>query len=295
MMTIAMTLAAGATIATMLTKRKIRQVKEVEDGWDDDDDDDDAAIPSAPAEEYPCWLPPRPTNRPRVIPGAPLEGGPAGCLDPRDVEPRVLSVSGLNVPFAVGAPVPTWPVLTKERYGLVSYIDARGKCHGVCGNRFGATRKKKAKDAEGNTVLTGEERYHVGVDLGGKVGDLVVATEPGVVVAIQPFTEGTWAVLVETDTGIVVLYGEVAKGSWGKLAVGDRVVAGQPIAKIGLMGAKDMLHIETYIAGTRGNLSWNKTKPARPKSWERWGGPPPEILDPTRYLLLAAMGAKKIT
>lgn len=286
----------GALAAIILgQRRRSKDRSAVDEGWDDDPSDDHEVLPQANEHEYPCWLPPkRPDpSSPGKLPAQ--EAGPAGCELPQNVEPKPLSVSGIEVPFAVGSSTPVWPVQTKERHGVVSYVDVRGRCHGMCGNRFGATRRKKGKNPDGSSFLTGEERYHVGVDLGGRKGDLVVAMEPGKIVAIQPFTEGTWAILEETDTGIVVLYGEVAKGSWnGRIAVGDRVEAGQPIAKIGLMGTKDMLHVETYIAGTRGNLSWNKTKPARPKPWERWGGPPPEILDPTRYLLLASLGAKNV-
>lgn len=284
----------GALAAILLGQRRRSKDRSAGDeGWGDDPSEDFEDAPAATEQEYPCWLP---AKRPDPSSAGKLparEAGPEGCEPPQDVEPRPLVVGGIEVPFAVGSSTPVWPVRTRERHGVVSYIDARGRCHGMCGNRFGATRRKKAKAPDGSTIYTGEERYHVGVDLGGRTGDTVVAMESGTIVAIQPFTEGTWAILEETDTGIVVLYGEVAKGSWaGKVAVGDRVEAGQPLARIGLMGTKDMLHVETYIAGTRDNLSWNKTKPARPKSWERWGGPPPEILDPTRYLLLASLAAR---
>ncbi len=291
-------LITAAVLATTLIMgtRRIKQKQTSEAGWEDDGDASGEDFQQAGDEEYPCWLPPRPgsDDDDSKLPGR--EGGPQGCLPPGEVEPRSLTVESVEVPFAVGADVPMWPVKTKERFGRVSYIDVRGKCHGYCGNRFGATRRKKGKDANGRTFFTGEERYHVGVDLGGEAGDRVVAMEAGEIVAIQPFTEGTWAILEETDTGIVILYGEVAKSSWhGFIKVGDRVEAGQALAKIVLMGTKDMLHLETYVAGTRENISWNKTKPKRPKPWERWGAPPPEILDPSRYLLLASMAAKAKT
>lgn len=289
----------GATIVAwvLAAKRRVRQVAEAELGWEDEGDVEDEDLPQAAEDEYPCWLPPRPGGGGGAGKLPRREGGPAGCLAPDQVEPRPLKVGDVEVPFAVGLTTPTWPVRTKERYGLVSYVDARGKCHGICGNRFGAKRRKKGKDpVTGKSFYTGEERFHVGVDLGGKAGDYVVAMEAGTIVAIQPFTEGTWAILEETDTGIVILYGEVAKGSWsGLVSVNDRVEAGQKIARIGLMGTKDMLHVETYVKGTRENISWNKTKPENPKSWERWGPPPPEILDPTRYLLLASMATNTIT
>lgn len=268
-----------------------------DEGWDDEPEPDD---PDAEYADYePCWLPPRRGDDPKIPQGViAREGGPANCPAPQIVEPRQVVIGDVAVPFAEGSTTPVWPVRTKERKGVVSYKDAAGKWHGIMGNAFTAKRYRKVKDkATGKSVKTGEVRYHVGIDLGGQKGDVVVATEAGEIVALQPFTEGTWAILEETDTGLVVLYGEVARGSWNefKIKVGSRVEAGQPLARIGLMGTKDMLHLETYVKGTRENISWNRDKPTRPKPWERWGPPPAEILDPSRYLVLAAVNSKGVS
>jgi hypothetical protein len=72
------------------------------------------------------------------------------------------------------------------------------------------------------------------------------------------------------------------------LKIGDPVKAGQVIARIGRMYNSSMLHFETYRKGTR-----NK------KRFKQGQTPPPELLNPTKYLLflqqygLSATGAPK--
>lgn len=286
-----------ALIASQTRRAKVHQQQLEDDGWSDEPEPDESDVEYADYE--PCWLPPRRGDDPKIPERVLLrEGGPSNCPLPQIVEPRPSIIEGVEVPFAEGSTTPVWPVVTKERVGVVSYQDAAGKWHGSAGNAFTAKRYRKVKDkATGKMVKTGELRYHVGIDLGGEPGDLVVATEKGKIVAIQSFTAGTWAILEETDTGIVVLYGEVAKGSWSEfgIKVGVTVEAGQALARIGVMGTKDMLHFETYVAGTRQNISWAREKPDRPKPWERWGAPPKEILDPSRYLVLASVARKTTT
>lgn len=284
MNTVAMAiLAVSAWIATR--RKKARQVED-DSGWDDNEGTppDDVEYD----DRDPCFLDPDPERRKlppdsavALLPGA--EGSEQFCANPNDVEPA----KALDVPWAVGSPTPRWPVVTRHpRRYKVNYKDVRGKYHGVWGNVFGATRKNKK---------TGAERYHVGVDLAGYDGDEVVAIESGTIARVQSFTDGTWAVLEETDSGIVVLYGEIGPRSWVKyVSVGDRVEAGQPIATIqkmcGALGCKEMLHLETYTKGTRENVSWFKKKPAETKSWYHWGDtPPPQLLNPSRYLLLASI------
>lgn len=291
-------LVAAFLALTRRTRARIAAMSdEREQGWDDEPEPDEPGTEYADYE--PCWLPPRRGDDPKIPQGViAREGGPANCPAPQIVEPHNVVIDGVEVPDAVGSTTPVWPVVTKERQGVVSYKDSAGKWHGIMGNAFTAKRYRKVKDpVTGKSVKTGEVRYHVGIDLGGRKGDKVVATEAGTIVGIQSFTEGTWAILEETDTGLVVLYGEVAKGSWNEfgIKVGMHVDAGQALARIGLMGTKDMLHLETYVKGTRENISWNRDKPPRPKPWERWGPPPPEILDPSRYLVLAAVNSRGVS
>lgn len=124
-------------------------------------------------------------------------------------------------------------------------------------------------------------RHHAGVDIPVKEGAIVVATESGRIVATN-----NWAgpqaksLLLETDGGVVVNYGAVGPGSWKEFGVakGTRVVAGQPIARVGRYpGGDTMLHFELYTSGTTRNAKWAYGK-----------APPDNLLNPTSYLQRAS-------
>jgi murein DD-endopeptidase MepM/ murein hydrolase activator NlpD len=196
-------------------------------------------------------------------------GTSSGALPPGVPPPKTV----LGVPFAGGASAPLWPVVTGHNAGLVSYEDTSSEIHGNAARRFGAPR---------------EGRHHAGVDLYGYEGDRVIATEPGIVFGIQGFHLGTDAILIGHDSGIVALYGEIAHGSAqaAGLQVGSRVQAGDTVGRVGCMAHDDgacsshMVHFETYVAGTTKNSPWYVGQPV-----------PPTLLDPTLYLLRAAMRA----
>lgn len=132
---------------------------------------------------------------------------------------------------------------------------------------------------------------HEGVDLYVPEGTEVVAVEPGVVVAVIPFTgqhaqpsspwwHDTWAVLVEGPTGVVV-YGEVTPA----VQVDDLLEASQTIGHVKQVLVNDkgrpmsMLHLELHKPGTRDAFEWLD---ARPES----------LLDPTSELLRPASYAR---
>lgn len=169
-----------------------------------------------------------------------------------------------------------WPVRsTTSKYGRqVPCRSSSGTAYGNLTRRFGAQRPVKPKP-------TSALRWHCGVDLGGQVGDMVVACQPGRIVQLQTFHLGTWAVQIQNDNdGLVFSYNEVEKGSWHEfnVAKGSVVVAGQPIARVGLMGENSsMLHFEAYRTGTVGTSSWSQS-----------GSAPKSLLNPTKYLLYVA-------
>lgn len=131
-------------------------------------------------------------------------------------------------------------------------------------------------------------RHHVheGIDLYAPEGTAVTAVERGRVVAVLPFTGpaaglpwwlDTWAVLVEGPTGVVV-YGEIQPA----ITVNAEVEAGHLLGRIKRVLRHDkgrptcMLHLELHTAGSRSCPEW-LDELARP----------PELLDPTEYLLHA--------
>ena len=179
-------------------------------------------------------------------------------------QPKPKLVYGM--PMASGTGSPMWPLYT-NRKATVSYVDVDGKFHGAGGRRFATTR--------------GTGGHHAGMDLYADVGDIVVATEPGVVSNIWPFFHGAWSIYVCTDSGLTINYGEVKKNSQKEFGIkkGSRVVTGQPIARIGVMsGGSHMLHFEAYKTCRKGNQRWKVGQDPKPT----------DLLNPSDYLLRAA-------
>lgn len=174
-----------------------------------------------------------------------------------------------GVPFA--EPTGTWwPVRTPHKRGrTVAYRAEDGTRHDPWLRRFLAPRSQG-------------KRYHVGVDLFGNEGDVVIACEPGTIVNWYHFYRGVFALIVQCDSGLVINYGEVARTSLRDFGLkkGDHVEAGQPIASVGKMRHSSMLHFETYAEDTTNNKRWFE-QDARPS----------ELRNPTAYLLeLATSG-----
>jgi murein DD-endopeptidase MepM/ murein hydrolase activator NlpD len=179
-----------------------------------------------------------------------------------------------GVPFGgPWAPYFYWPVRTLHSRGReVAFQGESGQIYGRPGRRFLATRETD----------DGRARYHVGVDLWGDEGDVVVACADGTVVNARFFYHGTYRVLVEHDA-CVINYGEVKKDSWREfgLASGSRVRAGDPIALVGKMDEDSMCHFEMYVSGTTDTARWYRSD----------DDPPEELLNPTAFLLrIAANG-----
>lgn len=230
-------------------------------------------------DDEPCVAPPHPWQRP--VADGPTFDAAEGCVPPADLEP----LPKTHVAFAAGADEPGWPLDPQLDPKLrVSYEDVRGIWHGKWGRHFGATRKSTNKQ-------TGEtyKRVHVGVDLFADDGDVVYATEPGVVLATLPYYKGLGAVYVLHDSGIVVNYGELKMSSWRDFGIetgietGQRVKKGQPLGRVGTASdGSHMLHVETFEGDTsvdairQGDLRWIAGDPA-----------PEGVLDPTRYLVRA--------
>jgi len=126
-------------------------------------------------------------------------------------------------------------------------------------------------------------RFHGGVDIYAPLGTVVVATEPGRVVATQGWMSRkgypertTKALLLQLDSGPVLVYGALIPDSWKEfgVAVSRRVAAGDPLGRIGTYPKGDhMLHIEGRVEGTRIADDWPNTQP-----------PPASLLNIAPYL-----------
>lgn len=220
-----------------------------------------------------------PNDAPCIEKPVPVAAGLEGeeyCTPPKDLEPKVRT----SVEFAGGGDRPRWPIETAETRKIqVSYQDVRELWHGRWGRHFGASRKSKG----------GGKRHHAGVDLFGDPGDVVLAMEPGEILATLPFYKGTSAVYLLTDSGLIINYGELEPKSWGSYGIktgietGQRVKAGDRLGRVGLSNdGSHMLHLETYDPSValdqirRGDMQWKHGQE-----------PPTGLLDPTRYLVRA--------
>ena len=105
-------------------------------------------------------------------------------------------------------------------------------------------------------------RAHAGCDLYFPVGTTIHAITAGTVTrGPYEFYEGTYALEVDHGT-FLARYGEIQKSAM--VRQGDRVSAGQPIAKVGKLNSitNSMLHLELYDKSATGELTVrnNQTK-----------------------------------
>lgn len=128
-------------------------------------------------------------------------------------------------------------------------------------------------------------RAHAGCDLYAPIGTTVHAVRAGVVVR-DPYAFYAGTDALEIDHGdFLIRYGEIQPGS--PLRSGDRVSAGQFIAKVGhLVGISvpsAMLHLEMYSGKADGRLTVAENESAR-----RADGVPflrrADLIDPTPHL-----------
>lgn len=208
-----------------------------------------------------------------------LGGDPSGVIcvidplaDP-DYAPRASAA-----PMAATHDDAIWPIGedgTHKRRLAVSYWTEKG-IRGKWGRYFGADRGS---------------RKHSGIDIFANVGDPVRAPQDGRVIAILPFTKGTWAVYVKLRDGQVANLGEIAKRSWRefKIKPGMEVERGTPVARVGLADdGAHMLHFELYDGGAVDDATLVEQIRQGKMQWPREAAPPELLLDPSAYLVDAS-------
>lgn len=175
---------------------------------------------------------------------------------------------------------PVRPLRTEDKdWHVVSYRFGPGKNDFVRGRNT----------AREFYAFRGVDRLHAAIDLYGNAGDQVVAIQDGIFLyTIVNFLGNTSAMYIQhtiDQPNLIFVYGEVAKYSWTtfNLKIGDKVKAGQVIAKLGITpGGSSMLHCETWGLGVTGIK--NRLHSSF-RSWKKGGQPPKYVLNPTKYLL----------
>lgn len=129
---------------------------------------------------------------------------------------------------------------------------------------------------------------HTGIDLFCNHGQMLAAVEAGTVVSIKDFSKNknkspwlnkTRAILIEGRSGVVAYCNVIERTG---LTVGTKVEAGEIIGNVVRINKKQrkndicMLHLELYKAGTRKRVTWSYNYPK-----------PPQLLDPSKYLITA--------
>jgi murein DD-endopeptidase MepM/ murein hydrolase activator NlpD len=174
-----------------------------------------------------------------------------------------------------------WPVRTHSSYGrAVAFIGEDGNRYGGGPSGDPASQRNflAAHDGKDGRWL------NAGVDLYADFGDFVVAPEQGVIARFDPLYPGVFRLLLHCSSGLAICCGGLDPDSLTtlKLAVGDKVSAGQPIGTVGRADdSQPMLHFEIYPQGT----------PEPVAIWESDASTRGKVLDPTAYLLdLAVRG-----
>ena len=121
----------------------------------------------------------------------------------------------------------------------------------------------------------GGTKLHAGIDLGAPHLTSIVAPEDGRIIRTQGWDgPGAKAIMFETfrADGPNILFGAVEPDSWPPVML--PIIRGMEVAKVGKYpGGSTMLHLETYVRGTKTNKKWFSDKPR-----------PPQLRDPTPYV-----------
>lgn len=143
-------------------------------------------------------------------------------------------------------------------------------------------------------------RKHAGCDLIAPQGTDVFAVADGTIYEVsRSFYNGTAAVAVQhpnlpgmkENGNYIVRYCEVLNSQndatyFRKLKVGDKVSAGQTIAKVGKMKVDSMLHFELYTGevAEKSSLSPPKDKPLDKSTYDARFKRRKDLIDPTQLL-----------
>jgi len=165
-----------------------------------------------------------------------------GISDDGIVGPRTWEILLARRTTDIGTSVRDAPVLTGSENFPLSRLPTADWTHAP--RAFGSNR-------------SGGRRAHAACDLYGPLGAWIYAVADGEVIrGPYPFYCETYALEVNHGS-YIIRYGEIQRNAM--VREGQRVSAGQPIAKIGhLVGinvASDMLHLEMYRGTMSGDLT----------------------------------------
>ena len=104
---------------------------------------------------------------------------------------------------------------------------------------------------ERKNPVTGEQQYHNGIDLAGKVGTVVAAPASGKVTSVYSNELGGLQMTILHDNGFTTGYAHLSKYA---VKLGDRVTQSQIIAYVGATGRVTGPHLHLSLKDTTGNF-----------------------------------------
>lgn len=192
-----------------------------------------------------------------------------GLIEDGVVGPRTWEVVLAKRTTDIGTSVRDAPVITGSENFPFSRLPTADWTHAP--RAFGSTRSSG-------------HRAHAGCDLYAPLGTWIYAIADGEVIrGPYPFYCETYALEVHHGS-YIIRYGEIQRRTM--VREGDRVKAGQPIAKVGhLVGvnvSSDMLHLEMYRGTAGGELTQRNGGALRADGvpYQRRS----DLMDPTSYL-----------
>jgi hypothetical protein len=154
-----------------------------------------------------------------LISGSPFAGvmESVSGMKPAVMSANLMSASALSASAAFDSPLPS----------------------GRLTQAFGPTTETLEPAATVNGVTY--PHYHNGIDLAAPLGTPVLAAAGGTVVAAGKSSDGAVIVKIRHDNGYTTLYGHLDPSL--QVSVGQRVVAGQSIGKVGMTGITTGPHL----------------------------------------------------
>jgi murein DD-endopeptidase MepM/ murein hydrolase activator NlpD len=168
-------------------------------------------------------------------------GGGIGGQSSSAAAPEVLTVAKMS----------TAPVEAQKIASTNQIVQAR--IAAAAAAKAEAERPKFVRPAEGRFTSGFGARWggsHLGIDIANSIGTPIYAAADGVVIEAGPASGfGLW-VRIQHDDGTITVYGHMQDYS---VSEGDRVKAGEQIARIGNRGQSTgpHLHFEVWDQGTR--------------------------------------------
>lgn len=98
--------------------------------------------------------------------------------------------------------------------------------------------------------ITGENKFHNGIDIGAPSGSKIISPGSGIVESIYTHASGGKSLIIRHDNGYITGFAHLS--NW-LVKQGDKVKRGQPIAQVGSTGQSTGPHLHLTLKDSKGN------------------------------------------